>query len=328
MRRIMKWLVLGLAAVVLVLGVGFARAHWAVRQERAPLPGADALWAMPSSDGPVSLAMINTASQTMPRGAVLEPNVDPRPDDPYIMSHPSFVLQWADGRMLLVDAGMNRDQALSFGRPLEWAAGAEAIQPHQSVAEQLGAQAQNVKGVVFTHLHTDHVGGITDLCQRVGHPLRVPMTPAQAFRPNYTTQPGLDLIAASQCAQVEPLSPASPAALAAFPGVVVLAAGGHTPGSQIIVAFVRGAHGVTPYVFAGDIANNIDGISNDIPKPFLYSLLMVPEDGERLGELRRYLRGLRDSQGAVVLVSHDQQHLEGSGVPAWTGAARLVERSS
>jgi hypothetical protein len=69
-------------------------------------------------------------------------------------------------------------------------------------------------------------------------------------------------------------------------------------------------------VFTGDIANNIDGIEGNVPKPFLYSLLMVPEDGPRLYELRGYLHDMREG-GAMLLVSHDQLQLEGSGVPPW-----------
>ena len=167
-------LVVGAAAVMLV------NAHLAVRREAAPLPTLDAISAVAGvgilvDDAPVRLSVINTASQAMPRAAVLDPDRDPHPDDPYVMSHPSFVLEWKDGRLLLVDVGMTREGARAFGRPLEWLGGAQPMDPHGSAAAALGNAARRVKGIVFTHLHTDHVGGIGELCTSL-NTLRVPMT--------------------------------------------------------------------------------------------------------------------------------------------------------
>ena len=68
---------------------------------------------------------------------------------------------------------------------------------------------------------------------------------------------------------------------------------------------------------AGDIANSYDGIESNVGKPALYSLLVVPEDTERLDELRRYLQDLSGRLGATVLISHDQAALETSGITAF-----------
>jgi glyoxylase-like metal-dependent hydrolase (beta-lactamase superfamily II) len=92
----------------------------------------------------------------MPRSAVLDASLDPTPSAPYVMSHPSFVLEWADGRMFLIDAGMDHDSAVAFGRPIEWLSGGEPIQPLISSAERLGAALTRVEGIAFTHEHTDH----------------------------------------------------------------------------------------------------------------------------------------------------------------------------
>jgi glyoxylase-like metal-dependent hydrolase (beta-lactamase superfamily II) len=321
MKRFLLALALLLGAAVVIAIAGLTWAHVAIRRERAPLPAPEAVAAaaVSQSGGPRRLSIINTASQPMPRSAVLDPGRDPRPDQPYVVSHPSFVLQWPDGRILLIDLGMNRDQALAFGKPLELLGGAEPIEPHGSIAEQLGDVRPKVQGVIFTHLHSDHVGGIVDLC--AGGPVSVFMTPAQAENSNYTTRPGRNLLREAACARevVLPGGPIIP--VPGFPGVFVIAAGGHTPGSQIVVARVDGTGEARTYLFAGDIANNIDGIGEDIPKPRLYSLLMVPEDGERLTELRRFIRDLRSRHGIVPLVSHDERHLAQSGVPAWTEQA-------
>jgi glyoxylase-like metal-dependent hydrolase (beta-lactamase superfamily II) len=219
---------------------------------------------------------------------------------------------------LLIDTGMTREGALEFGRPLQWLGGAAPMEPHGSAAAQLGDARQRVQGVVFTHLHSDHVGGITELCAGLDHPLHVFMDEAQAERPNYTTRSGLTLVEKSTCVREERLPDARLKPVPGFDGVFVIDAGGHTPGSQIIVAVIVGPDGGHGYIFTGDIVNNIDGVTDDIPKPFLYSLLMVPEDGSRLAQLRRYLKELHEGNNFTLLVSHDQRALEQSGVPAWS----------
>ncbi len=320
LRKILLGVGALVVAVVAVLAVGLTWAHLAIRCERAPLPAAEAIVAAAAGeDDPVKLSFINTASQPMPRSVVLAPGQDPRPNEPYVMSHPSFVLEWADGRMLLVDVGMDHDGAVAFGQLIQRFGGADAIEPHAAVAERLGSAQRRVQGVIFTHLHLDHTGGITALCRGAGHPLRVFMTEAQAERPNFTTRPGLKLLRATECLRRETLTGGPLLAVPGFPGVAVIAAGGHTPGSQIVVAHVRGPAGTRTFALVGDIVNNIDGITYNIPKPFLYRLLVVPEANARLDELRLFLRDLRDRHGVTLLVSHDQRQLEQSGVPAWNG---------
>lgn len=301
------------------LGVVLTRAHLAIRRERAPLPTASQLLAASDDDIPVRLSYLNTATQPMPRSAVLDPAQDPRPQAAYVMGHPSFVLEWADGRVLLIDAGMNTEQASSFGKPLQLV-GAQPLRALGSAADRLGPERRRVAAMLFTHLHTDHTGGIVDLCRGNDRPIDVWLTAAQAERLNHTTRPGMRLVDAAGCARKKLLGPEPSKAVPGFAGVRVIDAGGHTPGSQVVVAYVRGNEGVRRFAFTGDIVNNVDGVTHDIPKPYLYRLLIVPEDDGRLGEVRRFLRGLRDESGFALLVSHDQRQIEASGVPAWNAA--------
>ena len=320
-RKILIGMLLLITAALVFVAAGLTWAHHAIRDERAPLPDRTVvtLAAAMFTDLPVRLSIINTASQPMPRSAVLDPSKDPKPNEPYIMSHPSFVIEWADGRILLVDVGMTRQGAIDFGRPIEWLGGAAPIQPLGSTAERLGEARRRVQGIVFTHLHTDHVGGINELCEGLDHPVRVFMTDAQAERPNYTTRPGLKLLRKASCVREERLQAKRLMPVPGFDGVFVMAAGGHTPGSQMISTIIVAPEeaGAKGYVLTGDIVNNIDGVTYDIPKPWLYSLLIVPEDSERLGVLRRFLKDLHQGNNFDLLVSHDQIALEQSGVPAW-----------
>jgi len=313
LKRIALGLIAVLVAVVAFAAIGLVSAHRAIDRERAPLPTDAEIAGFasdPAEDLPVRLRWIDTASQPMPRSAVLDPGADPSPGEAYVMSHPAFVLEWADGRLLLIDAGMRREAALAFGGPLETLGGAAPIVPHASAAEALGPDLARLGGIVFTHLHTDHVEGVLALCspdQKAALPAF--MTVAQAERPNYTTRPGLALLDEATCVERRLLGEDRLRAVPGFPGVAVIDAGGHTPGSQIVLARVRGDGGERLYAFAGDTVNHLDGVRHDVAKPYLYRTLMVPESDARQAELRRLLARLERDDGFVVLVSHDQRAL-------------------
>ncbi|HEV7733969.1 MAG TPA: MBL fold metallo-hydrolase [Candidatus Binatia bacterium] len=314
MRKLVMALLLLVIGAVAAVGVILTWDHIEVRREGAPVPtAADVAAVGKSGDGPVRLSWIDTARQRMPRSAVLDVAKDPTPDAPYLMSHPSFVLEWADGRLLLVDVGMTHDGAVKFGELIGMLGTAEPMEPLRATADALGAARSRVGGVIFTHLHEDHTGGLDALCS--GGPAAVPifMTPAQQDVVNYTTRASRDAVMHAPCARPTRLEGGSLLDVPGFPGVAVFHAAGHTPGSQIVFARVAGK----TYAFIGDIVNNGDGITHDIPKPYYYSLLIVPESTERLQALREYLRDLGTRAGVTLLVSHDEQQIRSTGIPEW-----------
>ncbi len=318
MRRILRWLVRTVIGLILVAAGGLWWAHRAIDEERAPLPAVkDIAASRVMDDQPLRLSVINTASQTMARSGVLDPALDADTQQPYVMSHPSFVLEWADGRILLIDTGMTPDQAVAFGKPIQMIRDAQPMEPHRSTADALGVDAARVRGIIFTHPHTDHTGGIAEVCAHAGHDIPVFMTSAQAERPNYTTRPGLAQIRDSGCARPVRLDGGPLMPVPGFPGIFVIDAGGHTPGSQIILAQVGSGDVMKRYAFVGDIVNNRDGIEHDIPKPWVYRTFIVPESEPRQQELRRFLKQLEDEAGTTLLISHDQLSLERSGVEVW-----------
>lgn len=316
----MVWrVVLGLLAL-LVLGVGWVlgSAHVGIRRVRPPLPSVQAVQAKVASatEAPVRLQWIDTSSQDVPRSGVLG-SADPHPERRYRLSHSSFVLEWPDGRILLVDTGMTREQAASFGGIAEWV-GAGPIEVHTTVAETLGERQRDVAGVVFTHLHVDHVDGVTELCRnRSSSRIAVFMTPEQAGGGNFTTNSVRATVDSLDCLNKVVLERGGIAEVAGFPGVYVVAAGGHTPGTQIVVAAIDRREGRHLVAFSGDVVNSIDGIEYDVGKPLLYRMLVVPEADDRLGELRRFLRSLRDRSGFELLVSHDELALRLSSIPEY-----------
>ena len=135
---------------------------------------------------------------------------------------------------------------------------------------------------------------------------------------NYSTSPGKANLEAAECARFEVLAGGPVYEFPGFPGLLAVAAGGHTPGSTIYLARVKGQI----WVFAGDVTNFMQNLRENRPKPLIYSLLIVPESRSRLEELRTWLLDLDARSGFKVLVSHDLDAIEKSPLPAWHSALR------
>lgn len=319
LRRVLRAIALLFGLAVAFVAALLVHAHIQIRQLDPELPTLAALQAQSElPDLAIRVSYWNTSSQSASRARVLEASLDPSPATPYVMAHPSFLLEWADGRALLVDAGMNRAQAESFGRPLEWMGAAPAV-AHGGIAERfVPALAGRPLAIAFTHLHTDHVGGVVALCSALpaDTPVRLFQTAAQMDLVNFTTWPGRAELDRAPCLARERLGDAPLAPLPGYPGAFAIRAAGHTPGSQILGAFVRDASGVHGYLFAGDAANAIDGVRRDVPKPRAYQLLMVPENEARLARVRAFLREA-EAAGITIAIAHDEQHLATTGIPVF-----------
>jgi glyoxylase-like metal-dependent hydrolase (beta-lactamase superfamily II) len=300
-RRLLAGIGWALLLLVAVAAGFLAEAHWEIRGLVPVLPDRGALAALAdAADGPVAVSTLNTASQRGPG----------RPT----MAHPAFVLEWADGRLFLIDTGMDRAGALAFGAPMELLIGSEPIEPHGPPAEQLGDAARRVAGVAFTHLHHDHTGGLASLCVAVGRSLPVFQTPWQADRGNYTTRLGRTQLAAAGCARPERLAGGPLQPVPGFPGLAALPVGGHTPGSTVYFAHVKGH----TWIFSGDVTNFRQALLDNRPKERVYSLLVTPEAPEPLETLRVWLAALDREPGFTVVVSHDADALAETGPPPWT----------
>ena len=299
MRKALRWLAVLAGGLLLVLGGVLAEAHLEIQRIAPPLPDAAALAGLDAgAEGPVRIGYLNSASQTLPSGEG---------------AYPGFVLEWADGRLFLIDVGMDRPGARAFGKPLEWLIGAEPAVAHGSVAEQLGEAVSKVAGVAFTHLHTDHTGGMRELCEAARGKIRIYQTAWQQERTNFGTAQGAADLESAGCVEPVRLAGGPLYPIPGFPGLFAIAGAGHTPGSTIYGVRV----GATSWILAGDVSNEKSNLLADVGKPLAYSMLIVPEDRGRLGTLRRWLAE-RDADPAIeVVVSHDGGALRASGMEAW-----------
>ncbi len=316
-RRILLGLLALTTLGVVVAAVVLVRAHLTINELHPELPDAQQIFRAPvQGELPTNLYVVHTAQQKSPRSGVLDADLDPDSDQPYVMAYPAFVLEWPDGRLFVIDTGLTPQEAIDFGAPLEWL-GADPITPLGSVGEQLGNARQRVAGAAFTHLHQDHTSGLESLCFGRQSAIPVFQTQLQAQDGNFTTADGEEDIQETMCAETQTLADVPLSPIPGFPGLFAIRAAGHTPGSQIFIARVNTEDGPTTWVFTGDVVNHIGGIEHDVPKPELYSLLVVPESETRLGGLRRYLAELQRREGIRLLVSHDLQQIQSQEVPVW-----------
>ena len=319
-------LVLGLVLATAALAWG----HFNIRRIRPAMPAlAEVTQPDRGLELPVRLSYVNTASQRMPRSAVLDPDLDPAPDAGYVMSHPSFVVEWQDGRIFLVDLGMDAGAAIDFGLPMEMVVGAEPIEPHEATSIALGEHRRRVAGIGFTHMHSDHTSGLAKLCSDLIPPIPG-STPIPVFehhnqlsQVNHTTRGAKAEVQAAGCVEIRSLGFESGLLpIPGFPGLYAIPAAGHTPGSTMYVVQLRtypgGSEGfhddVETWVITGDVVNHYQGIERGIRKPPLYSLLVVPENDEQLSTVRDFLAQLSRKPGVKLLVNHDRNQIEATGL--------------
>ena len=298
----------GLRILLLVLlfpVAGFSllvgEAHLEIRRVRPQLPEPGALATLPHEDAPVRIGYRNTATHAYEGSE---------------MGHPSIVLEWGDGRLFLIDAGMRPEVARAFTRPLELTEGIEPPETFGAVGTQLGTAAARVAAAGFTHLHHDHTDGLATVCDAGARAVRVFQTPDQATRQNFSTWPGVSALERAACVQRETLPEQPLAFVPGFPGLAAIALGGHTPGSTAWVARV----GDTLWFFSGDITNTRAALLEDRPKARLYSLLIVPEATSRTALLRSWLRRMAGGPGVELVVAHDLPALEARMQPFPVGA--------
>ncbi len=296
MRWVLK-IAMGLVLLLLlVAGAFLLPAHLQVRGVAPPLPSDAQLRALLASEnGPVSVRFVNTSTQKLPEGRRL--------------GHAVFLIEWANGNLFMIDAGMDRAQALEFGRLMETALGAEEAVPLGSIAELLGDDIKRVVGVGFTHLHIDHTQGVIPFCEARGSGARVYQTSWQAELHNFNTEEGASIVAQS-CLVAGELNGAGVLTIDGMPGLGIVGLGGHTPGSTLFAIAAKNRL----WLISGDTTNTKAELLSNTGKGFAYSYLLVPENTARTQALRLWFARLDANDDMTVVVPHDIGDIETSGM--------------
>ena len=302
MSRRLRIALLAFGALALLLAFAW---RWLNAREEVPEQSdyrieIEALRALAGSlpgPGPREIRSVLVADAALPRGVVFAGE----PFEPLHQVHQVFQLVWPDKSVLIDTAfppeAFERVAAFGDGGSQYHAAGWAEVERALGKAEQ----------VFVTHEHFDHLAGAARIAPEGAARLR--LNPAQLA--NTAALDEAELPKALR-AVLRPLDAAP--ALAVAPGVVLLAASGHTPGSQLV--YVRREDG-REALFLGDVAWNGDQIRNLHYRPRLVTLMI----GENRSQVLAQLRALHELAAAhpevVQVVSHDarlRRELLGSGV--------------
>jgi glyoxylase-like metal-dependent hydrolase (beta-lactamase superfamily II) len=188
---------------------------------------------------------------------------------------------------IIIDTAMNEDDGKALGA--RFAAGA-----YPDMLAAMGRASQ----IVLTHEHPDHIGGILKYPDPTHIEARLSLTVEQ-------------IASAGKFAGFDKLPPvleeAKPIAyedyLAIAPGVVLIKAPGHSPGSQMI--FVQLQSG-KEYLFAGDIGWSERNIEEVRGRARLVSQFMLGENRAAVFDELQALHDLREKEPDIIIVpGHD-----------------------
>ena len=300
MKLLLRLVGLVIVIFITIVATILGRAHFQTRRIAPDLPTAEDILAFHAYGEQAStLSYVVTSSQQF---------LD------RWLGHASFLARWQDGRILIVDTGMDEDGARDFAKLMTRIYGPSELKIFGDVANLLADSLQNVRGVAFTHLHIDHTQGVDSFCKAFekieGKAVLVSQTQTQKNVHNFNTKRGASIVENS-CLQAADLTAGKILSVDEFPGLGIIPAGGHTPGSTIYT-FKVDDH---IWILSGDTTNSKQDLLENKGKAFVYSYVLVPENTKQTKKLRLWLAGLDAREDMTVIVSHDLVTLRQSALP-------------
>jgi glyoxylase-like metal-dependent hydrolase (beta-lactamase superfamily II) len=193
---------------------------------------------------------------------------------------------------MMLDTGMDRQVHNFFGRGV--------VEPYDEVAAKEVEQAvAGARSIIVTHEHGDHVAGV----------IHTPLAKQLAPKTILTRDQVKTLLTSPQMPEIK-LAPEAANAynivdydkyLPVAPGIVLIKAPGHTPGSQMVYARLDSGR---EYLFIGDTAWHMDGVRQIKGKDAPW----IQEDEELLKAQLTWLNKLYNTERNLVIVaSHDDE---------------------
>jgi glyoxylase-like metal-dependent hydrolase (beta-lactamase superfamily II) len=222
-------------------------------------------------------------------------SVQGAPDEPSVQARTVFQVVFADGTVM-IDSGMDEQVHRFFGRGV--------VEPYYpDAAKQVERALRSARSIIITHEHGDHLAGV----------IRGPFAAELAPKTLLTR-------AQVQVLETDPQMPEikiTPEVAGHYnvidyekylpfgPGIALIKAPGHTPGSQMVyVALESGRE----YLFIGDTAWHMDGVRLIKGKAAPW---IQEDDAALLAQLKWLNELYRTEKNLFIIASHDdEEHKE------------------
>jgi glyoxylase-like metal-dependent hydrolase (beta-lactamase superfamily II) len=213
------------------------------------------------------------------------------PAEPSVQARTAYQIVYGDGTVM-VDTGMDLATHQFFGRGVQ-----EPYFPEQ--AERVARALRAARAIIVTHEHGDHVAGL----------MRSPSFAELAPKTVLTRAQLETLLNEPQIPELRP-TPEMAARLrvvdysdymAFAPGITLIKAPGHTPGSQMIYVALQSGKEL---LLAGDVAWHMDGVRLNTGKDAPW----IREPAELMAAELDWLNGLsRSEKNLSIVISHDEE---------------------
>jgi glyoxylase-like metal-dependent hydrolase (beta-lactamase superfamily II) len=214
-----------------------------------------------------------------------------QPAEPSIQTRTAYQIVYGDGTVM-VDTGMDLATHQFFGRGVE-----EPYFPEQ--AARVAAALRSARAIIVTHEHGDHIAGL----------MRSTLIPELAPKTVLTRSQLQTLINEPQIPELRPTSEMAAQLrvidyadyMAFAPGIALIKAAGHTPGSQMVYVALQSGREL---LLAGDVAWHMDGVRLNTGKDAPW----IKEPPELMAAELDWLNGLsRTEQNLSIVISHDEE---------------------
>jgi glyoxylase-like metal-dependent hydrolase (beta-lactamase superfamily II) len=213
------------------------------------------------------------------------------PAEPSVQARTVFQVVYADG-YVMVDSGMDQQVHNFFGRGV--------VEPYDAeAAKQVERAVRGARSILVTHEHGDHVAGV----------VRTPFVNELAPKTVLTRDQVQTLLTNPQMPEIK-LTPEMAGRynvidydkyLPFGPGIVLIKAPGHTPGSQMIYISLDSGR---EYLLIGDTAWHMDGVRDIEGKDAPWIQEAEIPIMAQLG----WLNGLsKTEKNLIIVASHDEE---------------------
>jgi glyoxylase-like metal-dependent hydrolase (beta-lactamase superfamily II) len=213
------------------------------------------------------------------------------PAEPSVQARTAYQIVYPDGT-LMVDTGMDPSTHQFFGRGTQ-----EPYFPEE--AARVARALRSAKAIIVTHEHGDHIAGLMRSASFAELAPKTVLTRLQLQT----------LINEPQIPELRPTPEMAarlrvvdyPNYLAFAPGMALVKAPGHTPGSQMVYVALQSGKEL---LLAGDVAWHMDGVRMSTGKDAPW----IKEPPELMTAELAWLNGLSHSQKNLsIVISHDEE---------------------